>query len=193
MKQIACIIPLSWSYVPTKFMWSLINLIGYSKSFKLNIISRTICYLDAARNMCVKEALKLPIEYILWLDVDQTYPKETAERLIKHIDSGKMIVGGRTLKKWERTPLVFKFLEDSMRVRQYDKLKGLMKIDAMGMGGVMMRPEVFNIIDYPYFKIGYKDDDHIGEDIYFFRQCKNKNIDVWCDTDLHFGHIQVKP
>ena len=79
-------------------------------------------------------------------------------------------------------------------MKQYAKAKGMMRVDAMGMGGVMMKREVFDMIDFPYFLTGYSkvDDYHKGEDVHFFKQCKKEGVDVWCDADLHYGHIQSK-
>jgi hypothetical protein len=59
------------------------------------------------------------------------------------------------------------------------------------MGGVMVDPKVFEMIPAPYFKIDrdmtkYKDH---GEDISFYKKCKEAGIDINVDADLQFGHL----
>ncbi len=143
----------------------------------------------------MEEALKSGADYILTLDVDQTYPTNTVNRLVEHIDSGKSLIGGLTLKRLNARPLVFDFADSTgCEMRQYAIARGMIRCDAMGMGGVMMRPEVLKTIGFPYFNSRYIDGDrrHIADDSSFYKKCKDNDIDVWCDANLKYGHLRTE-
>ena len=65
----------------------------------------------------------------------------------------------------------------------------------MGFGGIMIHPDVFKTIESPRFQAGWDWRYHlyVGEDTRFYQNCKRFGVDVWCDTDLPFGHIKVTP
>ena len=97
MKHIICCIPLSWEYIPRLFFLSWYNMQLYAQGkYHLSIHTNTMCYSDHARDILVKEALKHKPDYILFIDADQVYPANTPEVLMKHADSGKLVVGGIT-------------------------------------------------------------------------------------------------
>ena len=192
MKRIAVIIP-SYAQVPVQFLWSVIGLYQQSKKYKLDLYGGYCCFLADARNRCVTDALKAGADYILWLDVDQTYPSKTIDTLVKHLDGGKSIVGGLTLKRANKRPMVFTLQEGYLQ-QQRVMVRGMTKCDAMGMGGVMVKPKVFDKIGFPYFNTGYLDGDvrHVSDDVYFYRKCKDAGFDVWCDGDLKYGHLRTE-
>jgi len=65
----------------------------------------------------------------------------------------------------------------------------------MGFGGIMIHPSVFEKIPYPRFQGGWNWEvgSYIGEDTKFYHNCTQFNIDIWCDTDLSYGHIHTAP
>jgi len=170
--------------------------------YDLGILSCGGCYMDKVRDALIEEALKYDPDYILWLDADQTYPKETPEILMRHIDSGKSIVGGVTpLKKYgeplDGKPSVWDVDADTNfgHHREISLNYGLIRVDGMGLGGIMMNPEVFKILEYPwFFQMWNKEEKRRpGVDFQFYGNCKRAGIDVWCDTDLIYEHIGVRP
>lgn len=197
MKRIVACVPLSWDYVPALFFHSWNKMMYYAQGkYDLRLISTSSCYMDTMRDDLVIAAQRHKPDYLLWIDADQLYPEETPEILMKHIDSGKSIVGGLTPHNIGGGVNVYDFIHNKGIIarRQVVPGNGLIKVDAMGMGGVMMKPEVFEKLDLPCFTMRWdsKIARYPGEDVQFYANCKRANIDVWCDTDLVFGHIVTR-
>jgi hypothetical protein len=133
---------------------------------------------------------------ILFLDDDQIYPHDTPEILMNH---DRMIVGVVTPIKDDASPMLWEWGDgDHRTINLWGAVRGdsgLTKVDGMGLGGVMLDPEVFNRIgNPPYFKIDrdptrYKAH---GEDISFYAKCRDAGIDVIADLDLQFGHLLMQ-
>lgn len=160
------------------------------------IMTRSLAYSDKLKDLMARDCLKIPCDYIFWIDADQTYPKDTPERLMKHIDSGKSIVGGLVPHRGNGLPNIYNSIPGSS-LYQHKKVypgDGLIKVDAMGFGGVMMKPEVFQKMEYPWFRMKWNNEinDMLGMDFTFYGNCAKAGIDVWCDTDLVFDHLAVK-
>jgi hypothetical protein len=164
--------------------------------YELILITTSSCYMDTMRNNLVVGAQKHKPDYILWIDADQLYPESTPEVLMKHIDSGKSVVGGLTPNDMKGGVNVWDIIHSKgiISPRKVVPDRGLIKVDAMGMGGVMMKPEILEKLDLPCFTMRW--DSQIarypGEDIQFYANCKKHGIDVWCDTSLVFGHIVTR-
>lgn len=204
MKNIICCTHLSWEYVPKLFALSLIDMVQYAAGkYQFGIITKGSCYMDTARDKMAEEALKYNPDYLLWLDADQVYPGDAPEILMKHIDTGKLIVGGVSpLKKglgeeYDCEPSVWD-IDTEVNFARHKKIfinHGLIQVDGLGLGGVMTSPEVFKILEYPRFSQMWITDEkrRLGVDLQFFANCKKAEIDVWCDTGLIYGHIGVRP
>ena len=157
--------------------------------------------IDDAIGLC-KSGVKHNPDYILWLDADQVYPGNTPEILMKHIDAGKSVVGGVSplKKKFESgiagKPSVWDLDIDAKLVRRREIFlnQGLIKVDAMGLGGIMVNPEIYKTMEYPWFRRMWNEKEKVllSADFAFYANCKRANIDVWCDTDLVFGHIVTR-
>ena len=133
-------------------------------------------------------------DYILWLDADQVYPIDTMIKLAKHVDDGHLVVGGITPDKHTGRPMVYNFVGErgsTNKVRSFEVDRGLVKVDAMGFGGIMTHPSVFKTIGTPYFQRTWNPEMETltGEDFCFYTRCRKAGVDVWCDTDLHYSHM----
>jgi hypothetical protein len=195
---------LSWEYVPKVFALSLFDMAQYAAGkYNLGIITNGGCYGDSSRDNIARKAMKYNPDYILWLDADQTYPANTPEILMKHIDDGKLVVGGVSpLKKKSDNGLDGKpsiwdldIVSNRVRHREIFLHQGLVKVEGMGLGGIMVNPEVFKTMEYPWFRRVWNENEKVllGADFSFYANCKKAGIDVWCDTDLIFGHMEVRP
>lgn len=197
--EIACCIPLSWEFIPKYFFlsWYLMEVYSHGR-YDMRMIFGNSCYMDEMRDNLGKSAMEHNPDYIFWLDADQFYPQQTPEILIKHIENGKSVVGGLTPGKDDQTPLVYDIITDGGAIKRRKGVKagqGVIKVDAMGFGGVMMTPKVLEDIEFPWFRVQWdsKIKERPGEDTKFYVNCRKSNIDVWCDTDLVFDHIITHP
>lgn len=173
---------------------------GYAGGkYVLGMMIANCCYMDKMRDDLAQDALKHNPDYILYLDVDEVYPMQTPEILMEHIDSGKLVVGGMTPDKNDGSPLIYNIVNQSKGlILKRDDVKpgqGLVKVDAMGMGGVMISPKVFKKMKSPYFEMNWNTTtkDVIGEDVRFYLNCKKFGIDVYCDTNLVYEHLRMTP
>ena len=200
LKNVVCAVPLSWAYVPSLFFRSWCNMQSYGKDvYHMSFVTWSSCYMDVMRDELVIAAMKYMPDYILWLDADQTYPMETIEILMEHVDSGKLIIGGITPDKDQGTPLVYDIVDDDtrgvIRRREVRPNTGVIKVDAMGFGGIMTHPSIFKtILKPPYFDMKWHSRLGIrpGEDVQFYLKCKEEGVDVWCDTGLPYDHVVVR-
>jgi len=69
----------------------------------------------------------------------------------------------------------------------------LIRIDGAGLGCFLVKTDVFNNIEYPWFQFKYvKHEDkwrHVGEDLYFCDQLENAKIEMYCDPTVQCVHI----
>ena len=200
-KRIAVCIALSWDYIPSKFFFSYNEMRDYTEStgeYLFDLFTVRSAWIDTMRDKCAIQALKMRPDYLLWLDVDQTYPHFTARKLVKHVDDGHLVVSGITPDRIRPINNALKFGGEKgvYRDKEFKVNRGLVKIDSIGFGGIMTHPSVFDAIEYPRFQRGWLEgmDNHYrhGEDTVFHEKCAEAGIDVWCDTDLHFGHLSLR-
>lgn len=195
---------LSWEYVAKLFALSLFDMAQYAAGkYHLGMITNGGCYSDSSKDALAQKVMGYNPDYILWLDADQVYPANTPEILMNHMDDGKLVVGGITpLKKksdngLEGKPSIWDLDIESNRVRHREVSlhRGLVKVDGMGLGGIMVNPEVFRTIEYPWFRRMWNKEEKalLGADFSLYANCKKAGIDVWCDTDLIYGHMEVRP
>jgi len=195
MKTIAVAIPCNWPYVPTFFFTSAVQMFTRAQSeYSLILMLSNSTLIDVMREKLATEALEAGSDYIMWLDADQIYPSDTILKLAKSCEEGKLVVGGVTPHKNDGRPMVWSFGNNygaGNRAKDFELNRGLVKVDSMGFGGVMTAKEVFDVVKYPrFYKTWDADTNHpVGEDFCFYARCKEKGIDVWCDTDLHFQHL----
>lgn len=197
--EIACCIPLSWDFIPKYFFLSWYLMHAYSCGrYEMRLIFGNSCYMDEMRDNLGKSAMEHKPDYIFWLDADQFYPQKTPEILMKHIENGKSVVGGLTAGKDDQTPLVYNIITAEGAIKRRKDVKpgqGVIKVDAMGFGGIMMTPRVLKDIEFPWFRTQWnpKIKERPGEDTKFYVNCKKFHVDVWCDTDLVYDHIITHP
>ena len=169
----------------------------YSKNkYNLSLLVTYGPYIDMNRECLVESAKEMEPDYILFLDDDQTYPKDTPEILLNH---NKQVVGGVTPIKLTGQPMLWDYVENG-EIKlwlDFNGNSGLTKVDGMGMGGVMIDYSVFDKLEPPYFKIqdikkAGSDTSYRGEDITFYKKCMDAGIDVWADLDLRFGHLSIR-
>jgi len=163
--------------------------------YDITFMISSICYITLAYNALTIKAIEGGYDYMMLLNADESYPNDTPERLIKLLETGKSIVGGFKVVRGDSSPMLYKFKYEDERIDKsiYTNIKGLMKVDASSLAGSMMRPSLFSHFNFPYFNMYWKEDEqqYIGEDIAFYKMCQLKGIDVWCDTDLVYGHFDL--
>jgi GT2 family glycosyltransferase len=140
------------------------------------------------RNKLVKTAIDAKCDYIVFIDADMRFPKDTILRLLRH---QKDIIGVNATTRAEPvmpTAKNLKIEEDgscSWLPIYSNSRKGIEKADGIGCGVMMIKESVFAKLEQPYFYFEQLPNNKIlGEDIYFCIKAKDAGIDTWVDHDL---------
>jgi hypothetical protein len=73
--------------------------------------------------------------------------------------------------------------------------EGLVEVEGVGMGCLLMKSNIFDKLDKPYFEFTYnqKDDNWMGEDFQLLTKLRNVGYKVMIDTSLthEIGHLGI--
>jgi GT2 family glycosyltransferase len=148
------------------------------------------------REKLAQEALKDGADYILWIDADMRFPKNTIERLIAH---DKDIVGVNATTRQIPVRATAKNLDADMekRVNHWIPVSskgktGLERVTSIGCGVMLVKAEVFKKTPQPWFWFEMLPGDKLlGEDVYFCVKAYDAGFDTYVDHTLsnEIGHI----
>jgi Anp1 len=179
--------------------FDLANMIGFDAKYRkgetaLYTVNGTLIF--DQREKLVREALKDGADYILWIDADMRFPKDTIKRLIAH---NKDIVGVNATTRSIPVRATAKNLVADMenRVNHWNQVSsknktGLEKVTAIGCGVMMVKAEVYRKTEQPWFWFEMLPGDKLlGEDVYFCVKAYDAGFDTWVDHGLsnEIGHI----
>jgi hypothetical protein len=179
--------------------FDLATMCGYDSRFRdgtqaIYTVAGTLIF--DQRNKLAEAALKEGADYILWIDADMRFPKNTIERLLAH---DKDIVGvNATTRNYPVSPTA-KHLEcdfeknSSTWIPVNSKGKtGVEKVAAIGCGVMLCKAEVFKKTPQPWFWFHkLKSDKILGEDVHFCIAAHDAGFETWVDHGLsnEIGHI----
>jgi hypothetical protein len=150
------------------------------------------------RERLAEEALKWGAEYLMWVDSDMRFPKDTLEEMLKHnVD----IVGvNATTRREPIKPTALNLVIQNEKEHSWipiDSLNnnGIEKCTAVGFGFTLVKADVFKKVSRPWFNVMWSDHGAIiGEDIHFCIKCQDTGYDVYVDHDTsrQIGHIGTR-
>lgn len=148
---------------------------------------------ETQRNLLAGRLLESDYTHLLMLDADHLHPVDVVERLTAHMmaDPAKLVVSGFSFRRgppfdpaawYEGMGCVHPMLQWPA---------GLIQVDLIGGFCTLVNREVFERLEWPWFRImcSIKDRSFGGEDIYFSRKCWAAGIDLWVDTDCISPHL----
>lgn len=148
------------------------------------------------RNKLAQAALDQECDYILWIDADMRFPKNTIERLLAH---DKDIVGVNATTRTLPVGPTAKQLKIDMEKKENHwhsikskGKKGIERVTAIGCGVMLVKAEVYKKTPKPWFYFyelpGGKT---LGEDVHFCIAAHDAGFETWVDHDLsqEIGHI----
>ena len=147
------------------------------------------------RNSLVKTALEIKADYLLFIDADMRFPKDTLKILMAH---DKDIIGVNATTRGEPvkpTAKNFQINEDGSvdwLPIYSNAMSGIGKADGIGCGVMLIKRKVLEKVESPHFFFeSLGDTKLLGEDIYFCIKAKDAGFDTWVDHDLskHIKHI----
>ena len=134
------------------------------------------------REHLAQQAIAMGADYILWLDSDMMFPSTTALRLMRH---DKDVVCANYMKR--STPLQTVAYPERGNWDNWLPLEhnqDLQEVEGIGMGCVMMKTEILNSIEPPYFAFEYRDKEWHGEDFYFEKKLRDAGYKILVDMNL---------
>ncbi len=140
------------------------------------------------RNNLVQSGIDIKADYILFMDADMRFPKNTLKRLLSH---KKEIIGVNATTRAEPvspTARNIQINEDGSVIflPVYSNVKeGIEVVDGIGCGIMLIKTSIFEKLEKPFFYFELlKKNKLLGEDIYFCIKAKDAGIDTWVDHDL---------
>jgi GT2 family glycosyltransferase len=183
--------------VKARTVASLLEMVSHSKGIDFHILVASRGFTIAEnRNYCVVQAQRAESDYLLFIDDDMTFPKDTLEKLLA---TGKQIIGvnsySRCLPPSSTVGLADKEGEymhpDRHPAFELKIPKELFKAYFVGTGVMLIDMKVFDEITTPYFAFSVDEHGQVanGEDGSFCDKAKKMGIDIWCDPTIPIGHI----
>jgi len=155
---------------------------------------------DNARNAIVEEFLHGEAKdctHLFFIDSDTIPPQDAIYKLLAH---NKDIVSGITaivdhdekLKDNESGGYYKKWNCVGMDEKHVKPHTGLLPVKGAGGSCLLIKREVFEKIEEPYFRFVYQDDNGkkvlVSEDIYFIAKALGKGIQTYADTSVVCQH-----
>jgi hypothetical protein len=181
-----------------------------------HIVTKSTAAIDLARELTVEDALDTNPEWLLFLDSDVIPPQDVFGRLRRHnkpVVSGLYYVDGDVVHPavWmldendspsavevDDSSLIYE--RDGSASRLEPGADGLMTVDAIGFGCVLIHASVFQEVERPWFRWTKGYDEHpwdlrhqegttgISEDFYFCHKLAEAGYDVHLDTSVRCAH-----
>jgi len=154
-----------------------------------------------ARNAIAEAAISYDSDYLFFLDDDHVIdiekklgPNESYDflkKLIGHMeaDPKKGIVGALYYQRGGACyPVIMEQKGKSYFFKTHAEVTGgLQQVDVTGGGAMLIRKEVFDKIESPWFSPEFE----YGTDVQICRKVIDAGFTVWCDTSIELGHVKI--
>lgn len=149
--------------------------------FNVNFVAGTL--IADQRQKLVMMAIKQGADYILFLDSDMRFPSYLLERMLAHDQD--IVACNYATRRLPVKTVAFSDFAELKCIYSLDK-NGLEEVDAIGMGAMLIKTEIFKKLPLPWFSISYlpSGNMYIGEDIYFCKLAQANGMKVYVDHDL---------
>lgn len=189
--------PLSWPYI---------NSITHMSLMAMDRPNFT--YLETARGGDLAEKRELQVElglrlgctHIVLLDADMVYPQSVINDLFGVLNKGADMSGGLCYRGYEPyNPLIWHPTEErQLKVFTDYKFGDLVDAGATGAACLLIKKEVFEKVERPWFRIQEEETTDSGrttvirrgEDTYFCRKATKAGFKLKIMTDYDIGHLR---
>lgn len=154
---------------------------------------------DFARNWAVNHFLKAEpykdIEWMGWLDIDMTFPKEAFNMLLDDCiaNNRKVMTAVYYKRNFENQVVGWRYGPNHEVIEPV--LDGsVQEVEVMGMGCCVIHRSVLEKIGYPWFKYGPLHEDVTTlstEDIQLCERCKEIGERIYIHTGITCGHLMT--
>lgn len=185
----------SMDYVAVQFCQSLAIL---NKAGDCGIGFKVGSLISDSREGLAATAIQNGADYVLWLDSDMTFPPDTLERMLKHMELYDIVSGIYFRRVPPYSPVLFKKLdikEDGAGgyTAEYEDYTNypqdsIFECQGIGFGCACMKTEVLKAVMLEYgtcFSMMGKN----GEDVSFSQRVRNLGYRIMCDSSIKCGHV----
>lgn len=156
-----------------------------------------------ARNAIIEASLSRDCDYTLMLDDDHIIdigkcigPTESYDfltKLVNHMEENPKIgiVGALYYQRGGNCdPVIMeKLLEEQYFFKSHAEVTGgMQKVDVTGGGCMLLRKELFDKIEGPWFAPEFE----YGTDIQICKKAEEVGFEIWCDTSIEIGHLKME-
>jgi len=187
---------LNQGYIRVELVFLLINMFQ-QKKYKIFLDTPAGKPIEHNRNVIVQNFLKSGYDYLLMLDNDIIPPMNVIELADHEKDIVGMVCFAFKAKPNRIMPLVLEYKgknEDgraSYNIPDLENKDGLIEVDAVGTGAIMIHRRVFEHKDMKHPFQNYWNEDGIrteGLDLSFCRRAKEAGFKVWADLNMVASH-----
>lgn len=178
------------------FAMSLLGLVTQPLKGGLRLAKEPVvrwCYhrssaLPQNRHNLVREAQKMGVSHLLFLDDDMTFPADTLGRLLAR---GALVAAANCTTR--ALPIIPTAVKNDQRVPSAGKT-GIELVDQVGCAVMLIDMKVFDRVPLPWFKFEWDEaypDTYCSEDMYFCKKVRAQGIGIAIDHDLsqQIGHV----
>jgi hypothetical protein len=200
MHSVAVAIINNMPFIQTAFFESVIPLLFEgSRTASLALMNVKAFPVDFARNWAMKQFMSAKrykgVDWFLFLDIDQTFPRNTVKMLLDAADENRArVVSGVYFKRNFHSEVVgWKYnLANTVIEPVLDGT--VQEVEIIGMGCALIHRSVIEEMGYPWFQYGPLHEtvqSLATEDIWFCQRCKELNIPIYIHTGIICGHIMT--
>ena len=141
------------------------------------------------RNLLVEQALTHDCSHILFIDDDMAYRPNALNQLLEH--DASIVTGLYLFRAYPHQPLLFDCFDElgNAHVTSLRNGNRLIEVVAAGLGFCLIKTDVFNRLEKPWFRLGELNSEEWCDDIGFFHRVYKSGIKVFCDTECMVGHM----
>lgn len=198
--RVALAIP-SHENVPALFAYDLAALCAFTASampesveFGINMVTGT--YIHSARQELADVVREQGADWVLWLDSDMRFPRDALVKLLQH----KAPVVGINYSKRQFGGGFTGIKSEGAQLQTTASSEGLERVEALGMGCLLMRGDVFAALpdpaETPWFQHRHLGGGKwMGEDVWFCQLLREAGVQILADHDLslectHVGQME---
>jgi hypothetical protein len=139
------------------------------------------------RNGLTSIMLENGLDWILYVDDDQIFEPDTLLRLLA---DNKPVVSGNYCAKHFPFPshVYWQNEQGDVVPRNVLSESGLLSVGSVGAGCLLVRREVIEKMECPWWTLGQMHKDKWGDDVDFCRRVHKAGFEVWIDLDVQVGH-----
>jgi hypothetical protein len=191
-----------WRTLPREFFESFTRMLIYTmpkcRETTLELFYVSEVCVDVGRNRAVKRALDWHADFLMLLDLDQAVLPDTLERFAKvmterpDLDIVSPLIA---MRNWPYNPCAYNVIDAKHKYIPAIKGRhGVIEVDIVGAGCLMIRRRVFEISQPPWFAFVQAKDGtstEVSEDFYFCFKVNAAGLKIGLDLDHEIGHLNM--